>query len=59
MATIIKFIYTMFLFIFLFAVQTKVDGKKKKLPFHCSSLRCCLYTIFFLVLTDLIYSSFS
>jgi hypothetical protein len=47
MAAIIKFIYTMFLFIFLFVVPTKVDGKKINLPFNCLSLRCFLYTIFF------------
>jgi len=41
---IIKFIYTMFLFIFLFVVPTKVDGKQF---FYCTFLNCCLYTIFF------------
>jgi len=33
MAAFIKFIYTMFLFIFLFVVTTKVDGKQFVYPF--------------------------
>jgi len=42
MAPIIKFICTMFLFIFLLVVPTKVDGKKK------FTLQLSLFTLLFI-----------